>query len=49
MSWLGPTPLIPSELEHHWDRAEKEANKVLHSNSRHENSCIYLVFTEPDA
>jgi len=38
-----------AELEHHWDRAEKEANKVLHSDSRHENSCIYLVLTEPDA
>jgi len=35
-----------TELENHWDRAEKMANKVLLSDTRYDNSMISLSFTE---
>jgi len=37
-----------SELAYHWIMAEKEANKILADDSRYDNSCIYLVFSNPD-
>jgi len=37
-----------TELENHWDKAEKTANNVLLSDSRYDNSMINLSFTEAE-
>ena len=36
------------ELEYHWYKAEKEANKILLSDSQYVNSGIYLTYIEAD-
>ena len=37
-----------AELQNHWGKAEKAANKILLSDSRYDNSIIILTFTKTD-